>query len=137
MADERGDEAFSLAYGASSSVLWDETNLGNVGLVDGQPSIFTELGEASIDENVDYLRVRSHTRPFTLDTGWQLHMAPTDGCVCQVVTATGALIDGPLYLAPSERCVILPFIETVAASEYSGTALSLQAAIRPRISTIF
>ena len=137
VADERGDEAFSLAYGASSTVLWAETDLGQLGYVDGRDSIFTALGWAEIDEDVDYLRLRSHARPFTLDTGWQLHMAPSDGCVCQVVTGTGALIDGPLYLAPSERCVILPFIETVAAAEYSGTALSLQASIRPRISTIF
>ena len=137
VADERGNEALSVALGKSASVLSAESGLGEIGYVDKRESAFTALGDVAIDEDVDYLRVKSYAQPFALDTGWQLHMAPTDACVCQVVTATGVLIDGPLYMAPDEKSVIMPFIETVTQSEYSGTALSLLAWIRPRISTIF
>ena len=100
-----------------------------------------ELGRAALDEEVDYLRLRSYAQPFGLDTGWHLYMAPTDGQRSVVAEGTGGLDGGrpqgePLRLAPEERCVILPLIETVAAAEYTGTALSLQVSMRPRISEI-
>ena len=141
VGDERDNEAFSVAYGRSSSSFRGETELGRLGRLDGCSSIFSGLGRAAIDEDVDYLRLRSYAQPFALNTGWHLYMAPTDGQRSVVAEGTGGLDGGrpqgePLRLAPEERCVIFPLIETVAAAEYSGTALSLQASIRPRISEI-
>ena len=68
-------------------------------------------------------------------TSWRLINAPADGSLAKVVTAAGLLEGGPLYLAPSERCIILPLIEIVSPSaEYTGTLFNVQAAIRQRIS---
>ena len=83
----RDAESFSAAYGFSSSELWAESELGRLGRLDGRASIFTGVGMAEIVDEVDYLRLRAYARPFALDTGWALLMAPLDGRLS--VTAAG------------------------------------------------
>ena len=64
--------------------------------------------------------------------------APTDGYFAETVTGAAALEGGPFYLAPEERCVLVPLIETLgsAGAEYNGTVLSLQVLQRARVSEI-
>lgn len=133
----RDTDGLSASYGAALNSLEANGEIGVLGRLNGLASVFTELGFAALDEDDDYFAVTSYAGRIS-GTSWRLISAPADGGFAEAVSGPGLLASDPLYLAPGERCVLLPLIETTgsAGAEYDGTALSLQAAVRPRVSEV-
>ena len=138
---QRGMDALTLGFGRSSTDISEETEPALLGYLRGQASIFTGLGDAGIGEDSDHYTVTAYADRIS-GTSWRLINAPADGHLQMqfdtgVAMGSQALEQG-LYAAPGERCAIVPLIETLgsAGAEYAGTALSIEAAIRTRVSEV-
>ncbi|MCY4056623.1 MAG: hypothetical protein OXG44_01345 [Gammaproteobacteria bacterium] len=138
---QRGKDALTLGFGRSSMDISEETEAALLGYLRGQASIFTGLGDAGIGEDSDHYTVTAYADKIS-GTGWRLINAPADGYLQLQfdagLTMGGQELEPGLYAAPSQRCVLLPLIETLGAAgaEYAGTALSIEAGIRTRVSEV-
>ena len=135
--NNRDMDALTVGYGSASTDISGESEVGILGRLVGLESIFSGLGIVSIGEDADYYSIISYNNMVS-GTGWRIVNAPTDGYFAETVTGAAALEGGPFYLAPEERCVLVPLIETLGSSgaEYNGTVLSLQVLQRARVSEI-
>ena len=133
---QRDLDGLTVRYGRAASGVGGESEVGVLGRLGGAASIFTGMGMVAVDEGTDSYLLTSYGGKIS-GTDWLLANAPTDGQMTTIVTGTGLLAGGPLYLAPGERCVILPLIELAGRSgEFTDSGLTLSASIRPRISEI-
>ena len=137
----RGGEILTLGFGRSSTDISEETEPAALGHMQGEESIFTGFGDVGIGEDSDHYTITAYGDRIS-GTDWRLVNAPADGYhAVDFPSGVGAGahdLQVQLFAAPSQRCVLLTLIETLGAAgaEYTGSALSIEASIRPRVSEV-
>lgn len=144
----RGD-AITVGYGPSVDAIETESLLGVLGRLAGRASICTAAGMAAVDEGADYYVITSCAAETQAPTVASSTPPPTATCGRSSTGASAAIPrSSPTpasklsvrssNLAPEERWILLPLIETLGSSgaDFTGTTLTVAAGLRPRTSEL-